>query len=169
MNGIVVYSSSRVGGNKTDEAIAAYIRRKHNLVVGDQTAEDVKIQVGTALPLEEQLSMGVRGRDQVAGLPRTVRITSGEVLEAIQEPLSNIVTTVRSVLERIPPELASDVIDRGIALTGGGALLRNMDRLLNQETGILCYVADNPIACVALGSGKALANYETMRTSLLPL
>src|SRR5207237_4104177 len=126
LNGIVVSSSVRVGGLKLDEAISSYIRRKYNLMVGDQTAEDIKIQVGSALQIEEKLSIDVRGRDQVAGLPKTITITSDEVTEAIAEPLATIISVVRAVLEKTPPELASDVIDRGMVLTGGGALLRNM-------------------------------------------
>jgi rod shape-determining protein MreB len=166
MNGIVEFASARVGGNRIDETIINYIRRKYNLVIGDQTAEQVKITIGSALPLEEELRMEVRGRDQVSGLPKTIQIVSGEVTEAIAEPLSTIVGVVKSVLEKTPPELASDVIDRGIVMTGGGALLRNMDRLLTKETGVPCYVAENPIACVALGAGLALENYEVIRRSL---
>ncbi|TMC59718.1 MAG: rod shape-determining protein [Chloroflexi bacterium] len=166
LNGIVVSSSVRVGGLKLDEAISSYIRRKYNLMVGDQTAEDIKIQVGSALPLEEKLTIDVRGRDQVAGLPKTITISSDEVTEAIAEPLATIVSVVRAVLEKTPPELASDVIDRGMVLTGGGALLRNMDVMLAQATGVPCYVAENPIACVALGAGRALENPGMMEKSL---
>ena len=166
MNGIVEFASARVGGNRIDETIINYIRRKYNLVIGDQTAEQVKIVIGSALPLENELGMEVRGRDQVSGLPKTIQVVSGEVTEAIAEPLGTIVGVVKSVLERTPPELASDVIDRGIVMTGGGALLRNMDRLLTKETGVPCYVAENPIACVALGAGLALENYEVIRRSL---
>ncbi len=166
MNGIVEYASVRVGGNRIDEAIISYIKRKYNLMVGEQTAEEIKIGIGSALPLAEELKMEVKGRDQVSGLPKTIWITSGEVTEAITEPLATIVGVVKSVLEKTPPELASDVIDRGIVMTGGGALLRNFDRLLTRETGVPCYVADNPIACVALGAGKALENYDIIKRSL---
>jgi rod shape-determining protein MreB len=166
VNGIVVSNSVRVGGIRTDEAIAAYIRRKYNLLIGEQTAEDIKIQIGSALPLEEELSMDVRGRDQVTGLPRTIAITSGEVTEAIVEPLSAIATTVRAVLEKTPPELASDIIDRGIVMTGGGSLLRNVDRFLTGETEVPCHVAEDPLACVALGAGKALEQYDVIKRSL---
>jgi len=166
MNGIVEFASARVGGNRIDETIINYIRRKYNLVIGDQTAEHVKIAIGSALPLEEELRMEVRGRDQVSGLPKTIHIVSGEVTEAIADPLNTIVGVVKAVLEKTPPELASDVIDRGIVMTGGGALLRNMDRLLTRETGVPCYVAENPIACVALGAGLALENYEVIKRSL---
>lgn len=166
MNGIVQYASVRVGGNRIDEAIISYIKRKYNLMVGEQTAEEIKIGIGSALPLADELKMEVKGRDQVSGLPKNIWITSGEVTEAITEPLATIVGVVKSVLEKTPPELASDVIDRGIVMTGGGALLRNFDRLLTRETGVPCYVADNPIACVALGAGKALENYDIIKRSL---
>jgi rod shape-determining protein MreB len=166
MNGIVEFASVRVGGNRIDEAIISYVKRKYNLMIGEQTAEEVKIAIGSALPLEEELRMEVRGRDQVSGLPKTIHITSGEVTEAIAEPLAAIVGVVKSVLEKTPPELASDVIDRGIVMTGGGAQLRNFDRLLTKETGVPCYLADNPIACVALGAGKALENYDVIKRSL---
>jgi len=160
---IVVATSVRVGGNKIDEAIVSYIRKKYNLMVGEQTAEEIKIAIGSALPLEEEMSMEVRGRDQVAGLPKTIVITSGEVTEAIAEPVGQIVGVVRALLEKTPPELAADVIDRGMMLTGGGALLRNMDRLLTKVTGVPCYVADDPMACVAIGAGRALDTYSIMR------
>ena len=166
LNGIVVSHSVRVGGGKTDEAIAGYIRRKYNLLVGDQTAEDIKIQIGSALPLENELSMEVRGRDQVTGLPKTITINSSEVTEALVGPLSTIAGTVKAVLEKTPPELASDIIDRGIVMTGGGSLLRNVDRFLTGETGVPCHVADDPLACVAIGCGKALEQYNVLKRSL---
>jgi rod shape-determining protein MreB len=166
MNGIVEFASVRVGGNRIDEAIMSYVKRKYNLMIGEQTAEAVKISIGSALPLEEELTIEVRGRDQVSGLPKTIRITSGEVTEAIAEPLASIVGVVKGVLEKTPPELASDVIDRGIVMSGGGSLLRNFHQLLTKETGVPCYVADNPIACVALGAGKALENYDVIKRSL---
>jgi rod shape-determining protein MreB len=166
VNGIVVSNSVRVGGIKTDEAIAAYIRRKYNLLVGDQTAEEVKIQIGSALPLEEELKMEVRGRDQVSGLPKTITITSGEVTEAIIEPLIAIAAAARAVLEKTPPELASDIIDRGIVMTGGGSLLRNIARFLTGETGVPCHVAEDPLGCVAIGAGKALEQYNILKRSL---
>ena len=166
LNGIVVSSSVRVGGNKLDESIASYVRRKYNLMIGDQTAEEIKIAIGSALPIEEEMTMEVKGRDQVAGLPRTIDISSSEVTEAMAEALAAIVGTVRSVLEKTPPELASDVIDRGMVLAGGGALLRGMDRLLAQETGVPCFVADKAIGCVALGAGKALENYDILKRTM---
>ena len=168
VNGIVEFASVRVGGNRIDETIMSYVKRKYNLMIGEHTAEDVKIKIGSAIPLEEEeeMSLEVRGRDQVSGLPKTIRITSAEVTEAIAEPLATIVGVVKSVLEKTPPELASDVIDRGIVMTGGGALLRDFDKLLTKATGVPCYVADNPIACVALGAGKALEDYELIKRSL---
>ena len=166
MNGIVEFASVRVGGNRIDETIISYVKRKYNLMIGEQTAEEIKIEVGSALPLEEEMKMEVRGRDQVSGLPKTIQITSAEVTEAIAEPLATIVGVVKSVLEKTPPELASDVIDRGIAMTGGGALLRGFDQLLTKATGVPCYIADNPMACVALGAGKALEDYEVIKRSL---
>jgi rod shape-determining protein MreB len=166
MNGLVVSSSVRVAGLKIDEAITTYIRKKYNLMIGEQTAEDVKIQIGSALPMEEELVLEVRGRDQVAGLPRTIRVTSGEITDAIAEPLTAISGVVRAVLEKTPPELASDIIDRGMVLVGGGALLRNIDRYLTKETGVPCYVAENPMACVAIGAGRALEQLEMIRKSM---
>lgn len=166
MNDIVVSSSVRVGGNRIDEAITTYIRKKYNLIIGELTAEEIKIQIGSALPLEEEMKIEVQGRDQVAGLPRTIVISSGEVTEAIAEPLAAIVSVTRAVLEKTPPELSSDIIDRGMALVGGGALLRNVDRLLTRETGVPCYVADNPVACTAIGAGKGLDNIHLLRRSL---
>ena len=166
MNGMVVSSSVRVAGLKIDEAISTYIRKKFNLMIGEQTAEDIKIQIGSALPLEEEMALEVRGRDQVAGLPRTIRVTSSEITEAISEPLSAISAVVRSVLEKTPPELASDIIDRGMVMVGGGALLRNIDRFLTKETGVPCFVAENPMACVAIGAGRALEQIDMLKTSM---
>lgn len=167
MYGIVVSGSVRVGGVRFDEAIASFIRRKYNLMIGEQTAEEVKLSIGSALPLDETLEMEVKGRDQVAGLPRTIKITSDEVTEALAEPLSSVVGVVKNVLEKTPPELASDIIDRGMVLAGGGSLLRNVNRLLTQETGVPCYVAENPMACTALGAGRALDIYDAIRRSMV--
>lgn len=163
MNDIVVSNSVRVGGNKLDEAIAAYIRKKYNLLVGDATAEEIKIQIGSALPLNDELVMEVRGRDQVAGLPRTIQVGSGEITEAIAEPLAAIVGVVKGVLEKTPPELAADIIDRGMVIVGGGALLRQVDAMLTQATGVPCFVAEEPQLCVALGTGKAFESGHIMR------
>ena len=166
LGGIVVSHSLRVGGNRLDDAIATYIRRKYNLMVGERTAEEVKIQIGTALPLERELQMEVRGRDLIAGLPRTIPITSSEVMEAIESPLQQLVGAVRLVLEQTPPELSSDIIDKGMVMSGGGALLRNIDKLLTQVTGVPCHVAENPLNCVALGTGLALEHFDFFKKSL---
>lgn len=166
MNGIVCAESVRVGGVHLDEAIISYIRKKYNLVVGEPTAEEIKVKIGSAVELDDKLEMNVQGRDQIAGLPKTITINSSEVVEAISEPLAAIVNVVRAVLSKTPPELASDIIDRGMALTGGGALLREIDTLLTQEAGVPAYVADNPIACTALGAGKALDELPILQRSI---
>lgn len=166
MNGIVVSSSIRIGGDEMNEAIMSYIRKKYNLVIGEPTAEEIKFQIGSAMPLEEELTMDVQGRDHVAGLPKTIQISSGEVTEAIAETLAAIVGVVRAVLRDTPPELSSDIIDRGMVLVGGGALLRNMDRLLTKETGVPCSVAEDAMSCVAKGAGRALENYHVLKRSL---
>ena len=166
VNGIVVSSSVRVGGNRIDEAIMTYIRKKYNLIIGDHTAEQIKVEIGSALPLQEEMHTPVQGRDHVTGLPKTIEVDSEEVTEAIAEPLAAIVGMVKNVLSKTPPELASDIIDRGMVLTGGSALLRHIDQLLTRETQVPCYVADNPIACVAIGAGKALEQFEVIRKSL---
>lgn len=166
MFGIVVASSVRVAGNKLDEVIATYLRRKYNLMIGEHTAEEIKITIGSALPLEEPMSMEVRGRDQVAGLPRIISVTSSEITDALAEPLASISNTVKAVLEKTPPELASDIIDRGMIMAGGGALLRNMDRFLTEETGIPCHVAENAMLCTALGAGRSLQLLPLLQRSL---
>lgn len=166
MNGIVCAESVRVGGVHLDEAIISYIRKKYNLVVGEPTAEAIKIKIGTAAELKERLEMSIQGRDQVAGLPRTITLTSDDVEEALQEPLSAIVNVIRAVLSKTPPELSADIIDRGMALTGGGALLREIDAMITRETGVPAYVADNPIACTALGAGKAITELPLLLRSL---
>ncbi|KRT64716.1 MAG: MreB/Mrl family cell shape determining protein, rod shape-determining protein MreB [Chloroflexi bacterium CSP1-4] len=168
LGGIVVSASLRVGGNRFDDAIANYIRKKYNLMVGERTAEDVKIQIGAALPLERELQMEVRGRDLIAGLPRTISLTSSEVTEALEQPLQQIVAAVRQVLEQTPPELSSDIIDKGMVMSGGGALLRNIDKLLTQVTGVPCHVAEDPLNCVALGTGRALEHFDFFKKSLVP-
>lgn len=166
MNGIVTANSIRIGGLKMDEAIMNYIRRKYNLMIGQPTAEAIKIGIGAALPLEDELTMEVQGRDQVAGLPRTITVSSGEVTEALSEPLAAVISVIKSVLEKTPPELSSDIIDRGMVLIGGGALLRKVDELITRETGVPAYVAEAPLACVALGAAKALEQYEILRRSV---
>lgn len=166
MNGIVVANSVRVGGLRLDDAIIAYVRRKYNLLIGQPTAEEVKIRIGSALPLDPPLKMEVQGRDQVTGLPRIVTLSSDEVTEAINEPLMAMMGVIKGVLERTPPELASDIIERGIALVGGTALLRKIDELVTRETGVPAWVAEAPMACVAMGAGKALEQYESLRRSV---
>jgi rod shape-determining protein MreB len=167
LGGIVVSQSVRVGGNKLDEALTNYIRRKYNLMIGDRTAEEIKIAIGSALPLDEPMTMEVKGRDMIAGLPRTIPITSTEVTEAIEQPLQQIITAVRNVLEETPPELSSDIIDKGMVMSGGGSLLRNLDTLLTQVTGIPCHVAENALNSVAVGTGLALEHFGQFRKSLV--
>jgi rod shape-determining protein MreB len=169
LNDIVVSTSVRIGGNKIDELIQTYMRRRYNLVIGERTAEEVKLQAGSALPLPYEEMVEVRGRDQIDGLPKVRQISSHEVTEAISDALNSIVTAVKSVLEQTPPELASDVVDKGMVLTGGGALLRNLDRLLARETGVPAYVAEDPLTCVAVGAGRALEHLPIFRDSLTPV
>lgn len=166
MYGMVVWESVRIAGDRFDEAIAAYVKRRHNLLIGDRTAEDLKIAVGSALPVEDTLRTQVRGRDQVSQMPRTIMVTSNEVATALQEPLAAVVQTIKAVLEKTPPELAADVIDRGIVITGGGALLRNIDQLLTEETGVPCHVADEPLQCVAQGASLSLEYIDVIRRNL---
>ncbi len=156
LGGIVVSQSLRVAGNKMDDAIVRYIRRVYNLMIGERTAEEIKIRIGSTYKLDQELVMEIRGRDLINGLPKTVKITSEEVREALSEPVGAIVEAVKSVLEKTPPELASDIIDRGVILTGGGALLRGLDRLLSEITGVPAIVADDPLSCVALGTGMRI-------------
>jgi len=160
LGGIVCRSSLRIGGDKFDDAIIRYIRREYNLLIGERTAEEVKIQIGTAFPaaLKEEKSMEVRGRDLLTGLPRTIRVTAQETWYAMQEPLEAVVNAVKEVLEKTPPELASDILNNGIVMTGGGALLNGLDLLLSHQTNLPVHIADDPISCVALGTGKALNN-----------
>jgi rod shape-determining protein MreB and related proteins len=166
MFGIVASESVRVAGDRLDDAIAQYVKRRHNLVIGERTAEEVKIIIGSALPIEEEMSTRVRGRDQITGLPRTINVHASEVTQAIQEHLGTIVQTVRRVLERTPPELASDVIDHGIVLTGGSSQLRHLDQLLMHETGVPVHVAEDPLRCVAKGAGAALDYIEVIERSM---
>ncbi len=163
LGGIVVSDSLRLGGNHLDEAIIRHIRRVYSLDIGERTAESVKIQIGSALELEQELDMDVRGRDIVTGLPKTVRVSSAEIREALSEGIGQIVEAVKAILERTPPELAADIIERGITLTGGVALLTGMDRILELETGIPVRVADDPISSVAVGTGRALDQLDTLR------
>ncbi|MDY0000127.1 MAG: rod shape-determining protein [Polyangia bacterium] len=163
MTGIVFSRSVRIGGDKMDEAIMAHLKRKYNLLVGEQSAEQVKMQIGTAYPLDEPLRMEVKGRDLVAGVPRSLVIDSDEIRDALAEPINAIVEAVRLVLERTPPELSADIADKGIVLTGGGAKLRNLDILLREETGLPVMLSDNPEHAVVLGTGAALDDLRNLK------
>ena len=161
--GIVFSRSVRVAGDELDEAIVNYLKRAYNLFIGERTSEQIKLDLGSAYPLEKELTMEVKGRDLVAGLPKTVTIISQEIREALAEPVSRIVEAVRITLERCPPELSADLVDRGIVLAGGGALLRGLDKLITEETGLPVHVAEDPLSAVAEGTGKALQEIEFLR------
>ncbi|CAM1380493.1 Cell shape-determining protein Mbl [Fretibacterium fastidiosum] len=163
LGGVVVSKSLRLGGDKFDEGIMRYLRRQYNLAIGEQTAENLKIMIGTCVPLEEDQRMVIKGRDLVQGLPRQVEVTSSAVNMAIGEMVQTLVDGVRNVLELTPPELSADIIDRGIVLTGGGSLLRGLPELVAQQTGINCFTAENPMESVALGTGRALAEIDSLR------
>ena len=167
LNGIVNSKSIRVGGNKMDEVIQRHVKAKYSLMIGDRTAEEIKMKIGSAYPLEQELVLEVRGRDLVAGLPKTIEVTSGEIREALTEPIMAIVDRVKSVLEQTPPELSSDIIERGIMLTGGVSLIRGFDKLLTKQTGIPVHVAEDPLSCVALGCGRALDQLEVIRDQFI--
>ncbi|EKD85277.1 MAG: hypothetical protein ACD_38C00055G0001, partial [uncultured bacterium] len=168
LGGVVVHNSVRVGGNKIDEAIQTAVRKKHNLIIGERMAEEVKIKIGSAtvLKISESQKMEVRGRDAFTGLPRTIEITSDEVTEAISEIVKKIITAAKGVLEQIPPELASDIIDKGIVMSGGTSLLRNLDKSLTDSLGVPAALAENPLLCVALGTGIALENLDLYKRSV---
>lgn len=163
LSGIVYSKSIRVGGDKLDEAIHQYVKRRYNLLIGERSAEQLKIEIGTAYPSAEVMKMEVKGRDLVAGVPKNVEITSEELREAMSEPIQAVMEAVRTALERTPPELASDIVDRGIVLAGGGALLRNLDVLLREETKLPVVVANDPMTAVVLGSGRALDQLDLLR------
>lgn len=162
--GIVYSKSVRVGGDKMDEAIVNYLKRKYNLLIGERTAEQIKIAIGTAYPDEEIRRLQVKGRDLVAGIPKTIEVVSEEIREAVAEPVNTIVEAVRVALEKTPPELAADIVDKGIVLAGGGALIRNLDILLREETGLPIMIADDPLCAVVLGSGKALDQLDILKS-----
>lgn len=162
LGGIVVSTSIKVAGDKFDEAIVRYMRKKHNVMIGERTAEELKINVGTAFPRDEQVKMEVRGRNLISGLPKTMEVTSDEMLEALAEPISAIADAVHSVLERTPPELSADISDRGIVMTGGGSLLNGLDKLISKRTNIPVYIAEDAISCVAIGTGKSLDNFDLL-------
>lgn len=166
LDGIVIARSIRIAGDEMDQAIIEHLRKAYNLLIGERTAEEIKIRIGSGYPLDEEMTMDVRGRDMVTGLPKTVTVSSEEVREALSDPTRAIVETARLTLEKTPPELAADLIDRGIVLAGGGSLLRGMDRLLAEETGLPVHVAESPITAVALGVGKGLDNIRYLRSRI---
>lgn len=166
--GIVFSKSIRIGGDEMDLAIVEHLKKSYNLMIGERTSEDIKIKIGSAFPLEEELSMEVRGRDLISGLPKTVTVTSTEIREALQEPIRAIVDTVKITLERTPPELASDLIEKGIVMAGGGSLLRGVDKLIAEETGLPVHVADDPLTAVALGTGKVLGEIRYLKRVVVP-
>jgi len=167
LGGIVASNSIRTGGNRLDQAIGEYIRKKYGLSIGDQTAEEIKIEIGSAIKTEKEKTMEIKGRDMIAGLPKTITINANEVTEAIQNDLDKMILTIKSVLEQTPPELSSDIIDRGMVMTGGGSLLRGLDKLFTKELGIPCHVAGDALLCVAKGTGIALENLDDYKKSAL--
>jgi rod shape-determining protein MreB len=164
---VVAATSARVGGNKIDQAIADYIKRKYSLAIGDRTAEEVKMKIGSAMPLVKEDYMDVRGRDLTGGLPKTVRISSNEVTEAVQDELREIINAIKKVLQETPPELAADIMDKGMVLSGGGALLRNIDQLITKTIGVPTYVADDALFCVIKGIGIALDNLDVYKRTIM--
>ncbi|MDO8470348.1 MAG: rod shape-determining protein [bacterium] len=167
LGGIVTFSSLRVAGDKLDQAISEYLKKKYNVAVGEKTAEEIKMKVGMALPEKPELTMEVRGRDLMQGLPKTITVSSTEISQALAEPLQEMIQVVKSVLRDTPPELSADVMDKGIVLSGGGALLRNIDQLLSQAIGVPCFIADDPLSCVAKGTGIILDNLEVYKQSIM--
>lgn len=166
LGGIVTARSVRVAGDEFDASIVNFIRRKYNLLIGDRTAENIKIKIGSAFPMEQEDSMEIKGRNLLNGLPENVTVTSAEIREALSEPLSRVIEAVKTTLEKTPPELSADIIDQGITLAGGGALLRGLDKLINRETGMPVYIAEYPLDCVAEGTGKILENMKKYRDIL---
>ena len=166
LDGVVVSKSIRIAGDEMDQAIIEHLRKAYNLMIGERTAEEIKIRIGSAYPLDEEMTMDVRGRDLASGLPKTVTTTSEEVREALAEPIRTIAEAVRGTLEKTPPELSADLIDRGIVLAGGSSLLRGLDRLLAEETGLPVHVSENPVTAVALGVGRSLDNIRYLRTRI---
>ncbi len=168
LGGIVTSKSLRVAGDELDEAIVHYVKKEYNLMIGERTAEDIKTTIGAAYPKPKEESMDIRGRDLITGLPRNISITSSEIVDALKEPVNAIVDSIKYTLEKTPPELASDIMDRGIMLTGGGALLSGLNTLIKQETGMPVSIAENPLDCVVMGSGKVLDEIETLKKVLIP-
>ncbi|MCJ7513868.1 MAG: rod shape-determining protein [Anaerolineales bacterium] len=169
MSGIVAAGAIRIGGGRLDEAIVGYVRKKYGLIIGSRTAEDTKIRIGAAIPQGEERTVEIQGQDQVTGLPRPITLTTGEIVEALQETLQLQITAIRNVLERTPPELASDIIDRGMVICGGGSLLRGLDKWLTRETGVPAYLAEEPVACTAKGAARALGMLERLKRHLPPV
>ena len=167
LGGIVTSKSLRIAGDELDEAIVHYVKKEYNLMIGERTAEDIKMSIGGAYPKPKEESIEVRGRDLITGLPKNIVITSSEINEALKEPINAIVDSIKFTLEKTPPELAADIMDKGIMLTGGGALLSGLDRLINEETGMPVSVAENPLDCVALGAGKVLDEIEVLKKVLI--
>ena len=161
--GTVFSRSIRIAGNEMDEAIISYIKKKYNLLIGERTSEQVKIEIGSAYPLAQPLTMEIKGRDLVEGIPKTIVVTDEEIREALSETISAIVETVRVALERTPPELSADIMDKGIVMCGGGSMLKNFDQRLREETGLPVSIAENPMACVALGSGRMLTDFDLLK------
>jgi len=167
LGGIVTSKSLRVAGDEFDEAISNYIKKEYNLMIGDRTAEEIKINIGSAYPLEKEEWYEIKGRDLITGLPKTIKVSSTEIRDALKEPVMAIVDAIKQTLEKTPPELAADIMERGIMLTGGGALLKGLDKLISKETGLPVHIADRPLDCVALGAGKALEELETLQKVML--
>jgi rod shape-determining protein MreB len=169
LGGIVNSTSVRVAGNKLDQAIIEYVRKRHGLAIGDRTAEEIKINIGSALALPEEEVMEIKGRDMITGLPKPITVSTNQIVEAIQEELKEIVKAVKTVLQDTPPELASDIIDKGMVMTGGTAMLRNLDHYISQAVGVPCYLAEDPLVCVAKGTGVALDHLDSYKKSILSI
>jgi rod shape-determining protein MreB len=167
LGGVVAAHSARVGGNKFDQAISDYIKRKYGLAVGDRTAEDIKKEIGSAIQQVKEEYMDVRGRDLMGGLPKTIKVSSNEITEALQDELREVINAIRKVFQETPPELAADIMDKGMVLSGGGALLHNLDQLITKTIGVPCYVADDPLFCVIKGIGIALDNLEVYKRTIM--
>jgi len=167
LGGIVTCDSLRVAGDKMDQAIADYVKKKYNLAIGEQTAEEIKIKIGTAIPEKEEREIEIRGRDLISGLPQNIRIKSNEICEAISDRLADIVQTVKMVLRETPPELSADIMDKGMIVSGGGALVKNIDELIAQSTGVPCFIAEDPLLCVAKGTGIVLENLDAYKKSIM--
>jgi rod shape-determining protein MreB len=167
LGGIVASKSLRIAGDELDDSIVHYIKKEYNLMIGERTAEEIKVNIGAVYRMVKEENMEIRGRDLITGLPKNITITASEVMEALRDPIYAIVDSIKITLEKTPPELAADIMDRGIMLTGGGALLKGMDRLIRDETGMPVNIADNPLDCVVMGSGKVLEEIETLKKVLI--